>query len=67
LDLRWRIATDFDWENTNTLLKALCLILPSIDNINSIYGQKFTQLAGLYNANSEAAMAMLKMTRFLDI
>jgi hypothetical protein len=51
---------------TTTFLKTLSHILPSIDNINAIRGDKIAQLASLYHVNSEAAIA-LKMTRFLDI
>jgi hypothetical protein len=53
-----------EW-NTNTLKESLSHLLPAIDNINSLRGQKY-QLIGLCNANSEAK-AMLKMTRFLEI
>jgi hypothetical protein len=49
------------------LLQALSYILPSIDNINAIRGAKIAQLVGLHNANSEMAMTMLKMARFLVI
>jgi hypothetical protein len=51
----------------NRLLKTLAHLLPAIGNINSIRSEKIAQLAGLYNANSEMAMTMLKMARFLDI
>jgi hypothetical protein len=51
----------------NELRETLSHILPSIDNINSIRGQTIAQLVGLSNANSDLAMAMLKMARFLDI
>jgi hypothetical protein len=51
----------------NELLQTLSHILPSIDNINCIRGARITQLVGLSNSNSEAAMTMLKMTRFLNI
>jgi hypothetical protein len=53
--------------NTKSLLYFLSHILPSIDNINSIRGAQITQLAEMYNADSEMAMALLKMARFLDI
>jgi glutamate-1-semialdehyde aminotransferase len=59
LDLRQHIGVN--------LRETLSHILPSIDNINSISGETITQLVSLCNANSEAAMAMMKMARFLDI
>jgi hypothetical protein len=56
-----------NFNSRKTLLKALAHILPLIGKINSIRGQDIAQMASLYNADSEMAMAMLKMARFLDI
>jgi hypothetical protein len=68
LDLRLQKAL---WGIDNTpnaqWLKTLSHLRPAIDNINSIRYEKIAQLAGLYNANNEMAMTMLKMARFLDI
>jgi hypothetical protein len=51
----------------NRMLQTLSHTLPSFDNINSTRCENIANLAGLYNANSEMVMALLKMTRLLHI
>jgi hypothetical protein len=52
----------------DTLLTTLSYVLPLIrDNINSILLYRSAQLRDFYNANSDMAMAMLKMPRILGI
>jgi hypothetical protein len=50
-----------------SIREELSHVLPLIDNINSIQGWNIEQLGAFYNANSEMAMAMLKMARILGI
>jgi hypothetical protein len=65
VNLDMRIMRERDGDRS--IRETLSHLQPFIANLNSIQGGNIAQLVAFNNANSDMAMAMLKMARFLAI